>query len=63
MSTLRKADFFYPGFEHAGLETVFDRALTEFFCFVASACVAVKNAATRLSGVGAPSYHAPLFEA
>ena len=36
MSAIRKADFFYPGFEHAGIETAFDRGMTRFFCFLAA---------------------------
>jgi hypothetical protein len=35
MRTIRKADFFYPGFELAGVETHFERSLTRLFCFAA----------------------------
>jgi hypothetical protein len=35
MRTIRKADFFYPGFELAGVETHFERTLTRLFCLVA----------------------------
>jgi hypothetical protein len=35
MRTIRKADFFYPGFELAGVETHFERTLTRIFCFAA----------------------------
>lgn len=35
MRTIRKADFFYPGFELAGVETCADRVITRLFCLVA----------------------------
>lgn len=35
MRTIRKADFFYPGFEHAGVETRLERILTRTLCFFA----------------------------
>ncbi len=34
MRTIRKADFFYPGFELAGVETQFERGLTRTLCAV-----------------------------
>ncbi len=37
---MTSADFFYPGFEHAGLETPVDRALTWALC--ACALIAVR---------------------
>ena len=36
MGAIRKADFYYPGFEHAGIETAFDRGLTRALCVVAA---------------------------
>ncbi len=44
MRNIRKADFFYPGFEHAGFETRFDRIMTRLFCGVARIGVALYNA-------------------
>jgi hypothetical protein len=44
MREIRKADFFYPGFEHAGFETLFDRFMTRLFCFAARIGVALYNA-------------------
>lgn len=34
MRTIRKADFFYPGFELAGVETQFERGLTRLCCAI-----------------------------
>jgi hypothetical protein len=41
MRTIRKANFFYPGFEHAGFETGFERGLTRLFCFFAGVAAAL----------------------
>jgi hypothetical protein len=44
MRTIRKANFFYPGFEHAGVETRLDRVLTGLFCAVAGVAISLYDA-------------------
>jgi hypothetical protein len=51
MRRIRKADFFYPGFELAGVETCADRMLTRTFCLVARVGAAAFDA---LSAPNAP---------
>ena len=44
MRDIRKANFFYPGFEHAGVETPFERGLTRVFCAFASVAAGLFDA-------------------
>lgn len=44
MRTIRKANFFYPGFEMAGAETQFERGLTRLFCMAAGIGMALYDA-------------------
>jgi len=57
------ADAFYPGFEHAGLETPIERALTTVMCYAASAFVAIVNAGGAGADTSAPDPARPAFEA
>ncbi len=45
---MSSVDFFYPGFEHAGLETPLDRAMTWGLCAVMLTAVSVHGAVMRM---------------
>ena len=51
-TTIRKANFFYPGFEHAGVESLLDRIITRLFCRIAELAAFVQD---RLTGSAALS--------
>lgn len=39
---MTSADFYYPGFEHAGLQSPLERAVTWSFCHTAMALVSLR---------------------
>lgn len=55
-------EFFYPGFEHAGLETPYDRVLTWTLCTVVLAFCAMGDAVHNVVSRVAPRLE-PQFDA
>lgn len=59
---MKTAENFYPGFEHAGLETPVDRALTGLVCTMVVVAAAARDiaggVARRLGAAPEPSYDA-----
>lgn len=45
---MTSVDFFYPGFEHAGLETPVDRAITWALCVLMLTAVSAHGAVMRM---------------